>query len=415
MVLKPLSKALMEGDTIRAVIRATGVSHNGWTPGMTQPSSEAQLRMIKDTYHAGGLDMKETRFVEAHGTGTSLGDPLEAVAIGSAFEDSGRSDPIFVGAVKTNIGHLEGASGLASLIKTILVLEKGVIPPNVWFEHVNPRIDVEQLKIKVFDLHSLKTKILINIKFPLEPTPWPTNGLRRASINSAGFGGTIAHVVLDDAYNYLGLRNLEGRHNTRKPSPTIKALTAARNQGTNGKDGKNKQAGIQNTFCKAQPKLLVWSAAESDGLKRLCTAYLVYLRAMPPCEANGGYLADLAWTLSEKRSRLPWKSFAVANSVTDLEHTLESAPPKGTRSNQAPRICFVFTGQGAQWCGMGRELLEYPVFRESLKSADAFLRGLGCSWSLLGMGLSSRVYNSLIRCRRAIEERTKFKLWECCV
>ena len=367
--------------------------------------------MIKDTYHAGGLDIKETRFVEAHGTGTSLGDPLEAAAIGSAFEDRVRREPIFVGAVKTNIGHLEGASGLASVIKTILVLEKGIIPPNVWFEHVNSRIDIEGLKIKVIYLHYLPMKILINIKFPLESTPWPTNGLRRGSINSSGFGGTNAHVVLDDAYNYLSLRNLKGRHNTRKAPPTIESLIAARSQGTNGK---NNQDRVQNACCKAQSKLLVWSAAESDGLKRLCRAYLVHLRAMSPCETNDGYLADLAWTLSEKRSRLPWKSFAVANSITDLEHTLESAPPKGTRSNQTPKICFVFTGQGAQWCGMGRELLEYPVFRDSLTTADAFLRGLGCSWSLLSMDLSSRIQNSLIRCRRAIEERT-FKLWECCV
>lgn len=99
-------------------------------------------------------------FVEAHGTGTSLGDPLEAAAIGSAFEDEARRQPLFVGAVKTNIGHLEGASGIAGVIKTVLVLEKAVIPPNICFEHVNPQIDVEKLKIKVSHLYSLRVEVL---------------------------------------------------------------------------------------------------------------------------------------------------------------------------------------------------------------------------------------------------------------
>ncbi len=136
-------------DTVRAVIRATGSSHNGRTPGLTQPSCEAQQDLIKDTYLAGGLDSAKTMFVEAHGTGTELGDPLEAAAIGSAFENKARLQPVFVGAVKTNIGHLEGASGIAGVIKTVLVLEKAVIPPNIWFEQVNTRIDAEKLKIKV--------------------------------------------------------------------------------------------------------------------------------------------------------------------------------------------------------------------------------------------------------------------------
>ena len=149
LVLKPLSKALADNDTVRAVIRATGSSHNGRTPGLTQPSCEAQQNLIKDTYLAGGLDSAKTMFVEAHGTGTELGDPLEAAAIGFAFENKARLQPVFVGAVKTNIGHLEGASGIAGVIKTVLVLEKAVIPPNIWFEQVNTMIDAEKLKIKV--------------------------------------------------------------------------------------------------------------------------------------------------------------------------------------------------------------------------------------------------------------------------
>lgn len=149
LVLKPLSKALVERDTIRAVIRATGTNHNGRTPGLTQPSYEAQKNLILETYRAGGLDLRTTMFVEAHGTGTSLGDPLEAAAIGSAFQDDERLQPLLVGAVKTNIGHLEGASGIAGVIKAVLILEKAIIPPNIWFERVNTQIDMEKLNIKV--------------------------------------------------------------------------------------------------------------------------------------------------------------------------------------------------------------------------------------------------------------------------
>ena len=147
VVVKPLSLALENGDTIRAVIRATGANQDGRTPGITQPSSKAQEDMIRQTYQNGGLDLSETRFFEAHGTGTPLGDFVEASAINAAFEHN--KHPLYVGAVKSNIGHLEGASGLAGLIKTVLVLEKAVIPPNTLFERPNEKIPLGDWNIKV--------------------------------------------------------------------------------------------------------------------------------------------------------------------------------------------------------------------------------------------------------------------------
>lgn len=155
VILKSLSKALQDNDTIRAVIRASGANQDGRTPALTQPSSTAQERLIRDTYKSGGLDMRTTRYVEAHGTGTVIGDPIEATAIGSAFKDETQSLPIYIGAVKSNIGHLEGASGIAGLIKTILILENGIIPPNMWFEQLNSKIPAASLNIKV--LKSLRT------------------------------------------------------------------------------------------------------------------------------------------------------------------------------------------------------------------------------------------------------------------
>ncbi len=135
VVIKRLHDALRDGDTIRAIIRATGFNQDGKTPGITVPSGDAQERLIRRTYESAGLERKFTRYFEAHGTGTLTGDPKEARAIAMAF-DGQRSldDPLYIGSVKTNIGHLEGASGIAGLIKTILVLEKGIIPPNIWFE-----------------------------------------------------------------------------------------------------------------------------------------------------------------------------------------------------------------------------------------------------------------------------------------
>jgi acyl transferase domain-containing protein len=150
VVLKPLKAALAAGDTIRAVIRATGVNQDGRTPGITQPSSDAQKDLIRATYRRAGLDMRSTRFFESHGTGTPIGDPTEAAAIREAFSPHISSErPLYIGALKSNIGHLEGGAGVAGLIKTIFVLEHGVIPPNTWFEKPNPAIHLEKGDFKV--------------------------------------------------------------------------------------------------------------------------------------------------------------------------------------------------------------------------------------------------------------------------
>lgn len=150
VVIKLLSEALRDGNTIRAVIRATGSNQDGRTPGTTQPSKHAQETLIRHTYLRAGLALSETRFFEAHGTGTPIGDPTEAAAIGVVFKDQRiPNEPLFVRAVKSNIGHLEGASGLASLIKTIVILENGVIPPNIWFERPHASIHAEEWNIKV--------------------------------------------------------------------------------------------------------------------------------------------------------------------------------------------------------------------------------------------------------------------------
>lgn len=150
LVLKPLDHAIRDGDNIRALIRNTGANQDGRTNGITFPSSEAQANLMRSVYHSAGLDPSETGYVEAHGTGTAAGDPVEAEAIASVFTARRTPDnPLLVGSVKSNIGHLEAASGLAAMVKTIYALEEGAIAPNINFEKPNKDIPLEKWKLKV--------------------------------------------------------------------------------------------------------------------------------------------------------------------------------------------------------------------------------------------------------------------------
>ena len=157
IIIKRVTDAIADGDTIRAIIRGVGANQDGRTPGITQPNCSAQEAMIRETYTKNDLDIGVTRFFEAHGTGTPVGDLVEARAISAVFKDARTSaDPLYVGAAKSNIGHLEGASGIVSIIKATLALEKGTIPPNADYRYPNPDIPAEQWKIKVIQSHTLK-------------------------------------------------------------------------------------------------------------------------------------------------------------------------------------------------------------------------------------------------------------------
>ena len=374
LVLKRLSDALRDRNTIRAVIRSSGSNQDAHTPGITQPSSRAQENLIRETYRKAGLSMEHTRFVEAHGTGTKIGDTIETAAIGNAFRRSRSSkDPLFVGAVKSNIGHLEGASGLAGIIKAILVLETGIIVPNTNFESLNERIDTEYLRLSL----------------PLECTPWPTDGLRRISVNSFGFGGSNSHVILDDAFNYLRTEELPGIHCT--------ACTPPRNLDPKRRpkirynyqelliQGPEREAPVGAL---ETPKLLVISAADEGGLARIAAQYQDYLSKKSEADINHiDYINNLAYTLDSCRSALLWRSHMILDSLSDVNRLTQRLSPPVARRANPPRLGFVFTGQGAQWHAMGQELLQFPVYAESVERANVFLGSLGCSWSARGMAL----------------------------
>ena len=167
VVVKRVTDAIADGDMIRAIIRGVGAGQDGRTPGITQPNCNAQEALIRETYAKNDLDIGLTRFFEAHGTGTPVGDLVEARAISAVFQDVRSSlDPLFVGAAKSNIGHLEGASGVVSIIKTTLALEKGTIPPNADYKYPNPEIPAEEWNIQVIQSHVIQFSCTATLKIP---------------------------------------------------------------------------------------------------------------------------------------------------------------------------------------------------------------------------------------------------------
>lgn len=401
VILKPLHAAVRDGDTIRAVVRETGVNQDGRTPGITVPSTDAQERLIREVYWRAGLDMEQTRFVEAHGTGTSIGDPIETEALSRAFKCR-RDSPLYVGAIKSTIGHLEGGSGIASIIKSVLVLESGIIPPNHGLQEVNPKIPAAKW----------------NIEFPTQNTPWPSKGLRRVSVNSFGIGGTNAHCVLDDAYHYLQERRISAAHHTAPTVPRLGKMLSRRgsdpgsetdecyshSDSADESDNSGSEFVFVDTptseaFCSSPgfappdfnmlievPHIFLWSAFDEDGVKRNASAYASYLNKMLTRPQSTDQLLDnLSLTLSRHRTLFPWKGFVTASTVKQLAWKLaESNFPSATRTVTVPEMSFVFTGQGAQYQAMGRALMTYPVFQQSLEEASEYIRRLGSPWLLMG-------------------------------
>ncbi|KAI0377960.1 hypothetical protein F5Y04DRAFT_168710 [Hypomontagnella monticulosa] len=350
LVLKPLSAAVRDGDMIRAVIRSTGSNQDGHTPGLTQPSPQAQEDLIRHVYKQADLSLDYTRYVEAHGTGTPVGDPIEMKAIGSVFRECrSNEEPLYVGSIKANVGHLEGASGLAGILKAILILEKGIIPPNALFERINPAINAS----------------FYHVDIPTESIAWPSSGLRRVSVNSFGFGGSNTHVVLDDALHYLRSRGITGNHGTvAAPGTTLRYVAN----------------GTTHDPVARLPKLLVWSASDEKAIKRTMQGYESF--CADKVWSDPAKLNKLAFTLAARRSHMLWRTFAV---ITDgLGSQAGQAVPsvKPIRSSAELELAFVFTGQGAQYVDMGWDLIKYPVFDDTLRRIDDIYRDLGCEWSI---------------------------------
>ena len=245
--IKDLDRALRDGNPVRAVIRGSATNHDGKTSGMSFPSIDAQEALMRRAYQVAGIeDFSQTGFIECHGTGTPIGDPIETKAVARVFGDAG----VYIGSVKPNLGHTEGASGLLSVIKSVLALENAVIPPNIKFLTPNPAIPFASGKLVV----------------PITSTPWPKDRLKRISVNSFGVGGTNAHVVLDSAMYH--------------------------------KDGP-----IRSSYSQG-PQLLLFSANSLQALERMVENYGDYTKERPEC------IPDLVYTLAHRREHLSHRTFA---------------------------------------------------------------------------------------------------------
>jgi acyl transferase domain-containing protein/acyl carrier protein len=316
VVLKRLSDALTDGDHILAVIRGSAVNQDGRSSGMTAPNGAAQKAVIRTALAQAGVRPEEVGYVEAHGTGTSLGDPIEAHALAHVL-GSGRDkeNPLVIGSVKTNVGHLEAAAGIAGLIKAVLVLQHEQIPAHLHFQQMNPHIDWGGVPVEI----------------PLRARPWPRGNRRRvAGVSSFGFSGTNAHVILEEA-----------------PEPPIRPPASER-----------------------PLHLLALSARSESALRALGGRYVQVLENCPfP-------VGDLCFTANAGRPHFEHRLAVTGSSFGQLRDALLKAlPGRRVLDREGIRPVFLFPGQGAQYAGMGKQLFDtQPVFRAAIDECAALLR-----------------------------------------
>ncbi|RMZ82570.1 hypothetical protein DV738_g1477, partial [Chaetothyriales sp. CBS 135597] len=346
LFVKSLHRAILDGDPIRAIIRGTAINANGKTGGITHPDPDGQEKVIRRAYQRAGLDPALTAYFECHGTGTPVGDPLEVEAVGRVFATKTTAQrPLLIGSVKSNLGHSESASGMAGIMKSVLALERGVIPPIRALNKLNPNVNLCAGKLKIVEEH----------------TPWPSSEVRRASVNSFGYGGANAHTILEAA-DYL----VPGR------AAGIVRNATTLHEGNGSHFSNRAEVSRRNLF------LLPFSAHNSRTLKS-------NIDALQPT-ADEWDLRDLAYTLSCRRTQFSTRSFAVVQQGRVKESLLlkDMAAHKALLSKPL-RLAFVFTGQGAQWPQMGLELMEsFPTYLKSIRDMDDILHSFhGCpNWSI---------------------------------
>jgi malonyl CoA-acyl carrier protein transacylase len=325
VVLKRLSDAIKDGDNILALIRGSAINHDGPSGGLTVPNGHAQQALIRRALAKAGVKPAEVSYVEAHGTGTSLGDPIEVRALGAVLGEGRPKDKrLIVGSVKTNLGHLDSASGVAGLIKVVLSMQHEEIPPHLHLNEINPHISLDDIPITI----------------PTKAVPWPSGDERRiAGISSFGLSGTNAHVVVEEA-------------------PKVQP----------------KQTDVERPF------LLTLSAKDKEALKQLAGQFETFLTTH-----SSTSLAEVCFTTNTGRSHFNHRLALAARSSSQMaerlavfsnaDEPIDAIYGDIQAVTQKPKIAFLFTGQGSQYVGMGRQLYEtQPVFCKALDRCDELLR-----------------------------------------
>jgi thioester reductase-like protein len=338
VVLKRLEDALRDGDNIQAVVKGTAVNQDGLSNGLTAPNGPSQQAVIRQALKNAGVTPDKISYVETHGTGTSLGDPIEFKSLKAVLMENRQPDqPCWLGSVKTNIGHLEAASGIASVIKVVLALQHREIPPHLHLKQLNPYISLEGTTFAI----------------PTQCQPWLAGTESRlAGVSAFGFGGTNCHAILEEAPGDFRLQISDLGLEDKEESPK---------------------------YLERFLHLLTLSAKSDEALRDLAESYRDFL--VTHSEAS---LGDICFSANTMRSHFDHRLAVVAASTEQLRQQLEAfAAGKETAglisgqvtSKKTPKIAFLFTGQGSQYVGMGRQLYEtQPVFRQTLEQCDKILR-----------------------------------------
>ena len=371
VILKRLSDAQADGDRIWGVVRGSAVNQNGAGLGLTLPNGPAQERAMEEALAQAGIAPAEVDYFEAHGPGTALGDAVELNAAANVYGRGREAEnPLLIGSVKTNIGHLEAAGGVASLIKTVLAMNRGLIPRHLNFHTPNPDIDWERLPVRVTS----------------EAMDWPRAAKQpqRASVNVFGISGANAHVVVE---GYSAPEDDSAEHaNDRWPAGASREVPAPLPEDA-------AEIPVAEAQSERSTKLLPLSGKTRQALRQLAERYLTWLdgyaEVLDPADpAAASLLSDMAWTASVGRSHFPHRAGLTFQDFMELREQLEDlAETEGDLEEPEPRavstVAFAFTDQGSQWVGMGKALYDQdPVVRAVLDRCDAFLLK-ECSTSLL--------------------------------